>query len=910
MMKENKGFTIPELLAVIVILGILFTTATFSYNRISENVKKKTYDSKINLIKTKAIDYANDYDITAETISVAKLIDEGYLDRENDTESNEKISNPLGGYLDCYKVDIARNLDDYDVSVNEDNSCAIANLDNISNKIDVYVYEGQNNAITNYNSSIGKNNESKWTNKDIYLYLDPNTVKSNIKSITWTLNSKSETKNASSNIIKRVTADTSYANIYKVESVFLLNTYVYVKIDTDDGLLTKKVLVKIDKEAPTVALEVNSQFEKFDNNSQKSTKVVKFIGSDGSGSGIGYAIGSKTYGYYLTNDPNKRPNKDDFNVTVEDSFKKVTANGTYYAYAIDQAGNISKEAESISVTNVTYDGPECLYPTNNDTWINHDYTFRYGCVKGVGTGCSYEPKSHTVSEEGYQMKNDFTWEAIDNVGNKTQCKTKVIMKVDKTAPSCEILVDGTAGKNGWYTSDVSLTLKCSDSLSGMESIGLSTNPETDLNGQTTAKITTETDGITYYGYAEDVAGNITKISKVIKIVKTPPTCTLSVSGQNNGVGDSVCTYDEAAYNACIAKYTGFWASIKKSTCKTQATTCVKTNVWYTGDATVTMNTTGSFIASKIIKAPKETTTSGTYILNYDTNSITVNGTVENQAGLTNTCSTKLRRDTNPPTASLSMDGGDTCNYTVKYKTRTKRVNANTNRTYYSTQSHTITIACTDWDKNGYSNSNTLNSYLKKLSPDFYSRTSIDGPTYNPPLSTATVKLKCSDSLSGMGTYAIDGTTGETYNLNGTTSSNFSNSSSGYLPGYSGYRPSTGYRPGFGGYLPGSSGTSTVLPTKTLTGVCTDVAGNKTTVSQTFEKYESQEEKEDCDHYFSKSDCDGGHNQCASSSGSCSTGKEASCDYKDCSEGSSDCSKPESQKDCDTYTVGENKWRVK
>lgn len=58
----------------------------------------------MSLIKTKAIEYATDYGVDATTISVAKLIEEGYLELENDTESNEKINNPLGGYLDCYQV--------------------------------------------------------------------------------------------------------------------------------------------------------------------------------------------------------------------------------------------------------------------------------------------------------------------------------------------------------------------------------------------------------------------------------------------------------------------------------------------------------------------------------------------------------------------------------------------------------------------------------------------------------------------------------------------------------------------------------------------------------------------------------------------------------------------------------------
>ena len=54
MKTKKKGFSIPELLAVIVIMGILVTIATASYNGISKSIKEKTYQNKINLIKAKA----------------------------------------------------------------------------------------------------------------------------------------------------------------------------------------------------------------------------------------------------------------------------------------------------------------------------------------------------------------------------------------------------------------------------------------------------------------------------------------------------------------------------------------------------------------------------------------------------------------------------------------------------------------------------------------------------------------------------------------------------------------------------------------------------------------------------------------------------------------------------------------
>ena len=309
-MNKDKGFTIPELLAVIVVIGVLLTMATASYIGISNNVKKRTLESKLELIKSKASEYASDNDITAETISVAKLINEGYLDSENSKEDNERISNPLGGFLDCYRVNIERNTDDYDISIDEDTSCEMANLDNISNRLVIYAYEGENNSITNY-ESIGSNSNMKWTNKDVYLYLDKDTLGSNIKKITWVLSGIEYPKD-NVNISDGITSDVdNYANIFKVESVLLLNTSVYVKVETSDGLLTQKVLVKIDKEEPTLVMDTNQSYEKLDDNN--NYKTISFNGSDGNGSGIGYTSNEETMAYYVSKD-NIKPSKENFNL--------------------------------------------------------------------------------------------------------------------------------------------------------------------------------------------------------------------------------------------------------------------------------------------------------------------------------------------------------------------------------------------------------------------------------------------------------------------------------------------------------------------------------------------------------------------------------------------------------------------
>ena len=57
--KGSKGFSIPELLAVIVIMGILISIATASYNGISKTMKEKTYNNKLQIVDKMACSKKN-----------------------------------------------------------------------------------------------------------------------------------------------------------------------------------------------------------------------------------------------------------------------------------------------------------------------------------------------------------------------------------------------------------------------------------------------------------------------------------------------------------------------------------------------------------------------------------------------------------------------------------------------------------------------------------------------------------------------------------------------------------------------------------------------------------------------------------------------------------------------------------
>lgn len=115
-MKKQRGFTLVELLAVIVILGIILSISTVAIVGIKEKQDKKNKKNVISSILTGAKAY-NAEEKFDESISVSDLIDSGYVDFDQnkysdllemyvekincDDELKLKVMYTLGKYNDC-----------------------------------------------------------------------------------------------------------------------------------------------------------------------------------------------------------------------------------------------------------------------------------------------------------------------------------------------------------------------------------------------------------------------------------------------------------------------------------------------------------------------------------------------------------------------------------------------------------------------------------------------------------------------------------------------------------------------------------------------------------------------------------------------------------------------------------------
>ncbi|GEM00596.1 type IV pilus assembly protein PilA [Halolactibacillus halophilus] len=80
LLKKEKGFTLVELLAVIVILGIIVAIAVPAIGNIINDAENNAAKSEVALVQDAARLYDVQNEIPTEGITAQDLIDAGYLD--------------------------------------------------------------------------------------------------------------------------------------------------------------------------------------------------------------------------------------------------------------------------------------------------------------------------------------------------------------------------------------------------------------------------------------------------------------------------------------------------------------------------------------------------------------------------------------------------------------------------------------------------------------------------------------------------------------------------------------------------------------------------------------------------------------------------------------------------------------
>lgn len=232
-----------------------------------------------------------------------------------------------------------------------------------------------------------------------------------------------------------------------------------------------------------------------------------------------------------------------------------TSGKILYGEVIDNNGN-SNECNSGTIKVDTV-APSCeivATGTMSGDWYTSDVSLTLNATDstsgvdtcGFGTtsnptqsSCSSVIKtiSHTTNTSGITYYATVT----DKAGNTNTCQKTI--KVDKQTPTCTIAASGTGGNNGWYKSNVTLSLNPSFGPSGGNTCGFGTSNNPSMNSCSSITTLSQSDsaGITYYGKVTDKLGRTATCQKTIKVDTVAPTYTAtgSTKTSSNIVGKTL-----------------------------------------------------------------------------------------------------------------------------------------------------------------------------------------------------------------------------------------------------------------------------------------------------------------------------------------------------------------------------------
>ena len=606
MTKKRNGFTLVELLATIVILGILVLIAIPAYNVISNNVKKRQNENKISYIETQAAKYVAESglysDIDETSITVQTLLQNGYLDGDN--KIGDKVEDVYGKDITCYQIKISfekgKPVPEFiDKNVlNQDGVCIVNDLFS-GNILELDAYKI--NQLNDNNKIEIRNHRTVWVDNDVVLKLKINDAELNSKrdqaiiSIDWNAvnNSKSYSQSNDNwyttgwlDNIASYNGSTDYKNVYTVStSKIMADTKFKISLVVnyldDNGkkineTLTTYLIVRIDKENPTVTATA-------DTNWTKGNKKIFITGNDKQGSGINH------FCMFTSNTSNHTCNQGDASyvplVNANSNKGEVTkAKGTYYVWAVDNVGNYSLESARVVVDNIDTTKPTCVYENQNTTWKKGSQVITVKCSDDAnGSGCITKPYNVTFADNTYNSANlPSSYIITDYAGNKTTCSGPVNVYVDNNAPTINTLT---------HSKGVT-TIKVSDTgeLSKYEIINSSNSviKTVTLSGTSSETTYSSVAAGTYTLKVYDKAGNTTSKNftipsyKVTFALKTAGTGSFSSTSQNVNYGanaTSTLTIN-GGYN---------YGSVSGTGCTVSGSTVTASNVTAAVTCTVTLN---------------------------------------------------------------------------------------------------------------------------------------------------------------------------------------------------------------------------------------------------------------------------------------------------------------------------------
>ena len=554
--KNEKGFSLVELLAVVVILGLLSTIAIIGVNAIIKNAEKQHYETQKNTLKMAAQSYAQTNrnvlpkSVGSSTnVNLKTLVNQKYVEklktRQGKECDTEKSYVTIFKYSkDGYSYTPHLVCPGYEKELEEDTNTG-PTIEFLYNEVDKST--GKSTTPESFSNSL---NKTTYNNPTITLNIKSDNSVISYQYIIYKCESQAdgtetcdtELKNSGSVAVARQKSQKATIEIKEYLPGTLKLTVVSTDVtgvtSTKDSMLTIKPTT-----GPTCG-ETTGEGEKWITmNDPETSRNITIKCIDTNGTGCEREIYSQLFD---------------------------TDTGTGYITIKDNAGNTTNCPVKVLMDKAAPSTPTITNP-NNNKWTNKDYNvtaestdktsgiekfqYRYPNSKDPEeqkwTDFSEKNKDKLQIPQTKERSEILEIRACDVAGN-CSAAAKTTVKLDKTAPTCKVTksIATPNGTNGWYTSKIDVNLVTENpttdkvtAVASKVSYGFATTNKVTYNSKNKYTQGT-TKGVTYYGFVKDEAGNTnTCNSGNIKVDTSAPTLVFTVKELYTAV--ATCTDDDS-----------------------------------------------------------------------------------------------------------------------------------------------------------------------------------------------------------------------------------------------------------------------------------------------------------------------------------------------------------------------------
>lgn len=535
---NKKGFTLIELIAVLVVLSILISASVMLFINIRKNILEKEYNNLVLYLETKASEYAEETSIT--TINVEDLIKEGKVKSDDETDIYDPRDNKS---MNCFIIKSNFENGKYNSTLMED----LGKDEN--GKCNVYEVTTDYEVCKFLNGQCIKFDDTTWFNSAVTLGImhrgsllaEQNTT------YNWTSNTGFSSNEAT------ISVDGNLLNSrYKCE--------VKGKSNNGEDLVgTATKGIKIDKEAPVInEIKYNTNWS--------VNKKIEIMASDGIGSGIdGYAI-VKENEICLNYNKNKE-------ITIN-------SNGKYKVCVKDKAGN--KTERKIEIISIDDAGPSIVAKSSNNEikMGTNNKTSSYFIVTYSISGGTL---SCTPEATGSLAVGTYTLKCVATGGNGKTAEATTELKVIPLTPSTPTIITKLESSTGqvynglWTNKSIYIEINpgsVNDVVTKFEyKIGngnwITASGTIDGN-KGSFVYSSEIDNTIYVRNCYQNKCSSPSNGKTLKIDKTAPTCKLTANSskisfgqkatdvQKSGISkNKTADYTNATVNISTGKFYGY-----------------------------------------------------------------------------------------------------------------------------------------------------------------------------------------------------------------------------------------------------------------------------------------------------------------------------------------------------------------